>query len=291
MKCPNCGNELSNNAIFCNNCGREVPARSKNADKIFCSNCGAELKSGTEFCGNCATPVSISQPVIEDKPKKNNNAILIIIIFVVLITVFAAIITAYTLYLTNNKSISDDMNNSQEPVSSTPIPQSTPSPTAEPDGDASKNEDISRRNMISNRVDLYNSALTYKRMPEIHNTVLVDDNTFEALKNVINEFDVQCADYMNEIIDEAPRYLKPGTTAYNQQVEYKQKHPTLNQTYQTIDVINARQGGGYYYVWVTEIMNVNENGEDKATTDHWVYKIEKDNGNWYICDYTSDPAF
>ena len=108
---------------------------------------------------------------------------------------------------------------------------------------------------------------------------------------MIEEFDKQCADYMNEITDEVPPLLKVGTTAYNQQVEYKQKHPTLNQSYQKIDVINARQGGGYYYVWVTEVMNVNENGASKITTDHWVYKIENDNGSWYICDYTSDPAF
>ena len=128
-------------------------------------------------------------------------------------------------------------------------------------------------------------------MPDIHNTVLTDDKTFNTLKFVIEEFDKQCADYMNEITDEAPPLLKPGTTAYNQQVEYKQKHPTLNQSYQKVDVINARQGGGYYYVWVTEVMNVNENGAAKVTTDHWVYKIKNDNGSLYICDYTSDPAF
>ena len=38
-------------------------------------------------------------------------------------------------------------------------------------------------------------------------------------------------------------------------------------------------------------MNINENGVAKVTTDHWVYKLENDNGNWYICDYTVDPAF
>lgn len=128
-------------------------------------------------------------------------------------------------------------------------------------------------------------------MPGIHNTVLVGDNTFEVLKNVIMEFNTQCADYMNEITNAVPPYLKVGTTAYNQQVEHKQKHPNLNQSYQAIDVLNARQGGGYYYVWVTEILNVVENGTSKTAANHWVYKIENDNGQWYICDYTADPAF
>ena len=100
-------------------------------------------------------------------------------------------------------------------------------------------------------------------MPDIHNTVLTDDKTFNSLKAVIEEFDRQCTDYMNEITDEAPPLLKKGTNAYNQKIEYKKKHPTLNQSYQKVDVINARQGGVYYYVWVTEVMNINENGAAK----------------------------
>lgn len=57
MKCSNCGNELSNNDVFCNNCGQEVLPQSKNTDKTFCANCGAELESGMDFCGECGAPV------------------------------------------------------------------------------------------------------------------------------------------------------------------------------------------------------------------------------------------
>ena len=74
--------------------------------------------------------------------------------------------------------------------------------------------------------------------------------SFYELESVIEVFDSQCESYINGISDYPPSYLKAGTTAYEQQVSYKKNHPNLMQTYQQINVINARQGSGYYYVWV-----------------------------------------
>lgn len=60
MKCSNCGNELSSNAMFCDNCGQKVELQSDEAQKCYCGNCGAEIEIGSEFCGNCGTPVGTS---------------------------------------------------------------------------------------------------------------------------------------------------------------------------------------------------------------------------------------
>lgn len=61
MKCLNCGNEVSSNAVFCDNCGRPIevpPGAAPETDKqetpkSYCGSCGAELETGAEFCGNC----------------------------------------------------------------------------------------------------------------------------------------------------------------------------------------------------------------------------------------------
>lgn len=300
MRCSNCGNELPNNAQFCDNCGQKVQ-NINSSDKSFCGNCGAELKNGVQFCGECGFAVSDGKTAGAEmnKPlkKKKRTGVVIVVCIVICIAAASAAI-GYMIYSseddTDTVSINSSVTAKPENKEQT-FPSASPSNTATPEATLPSNTEVpvssTGGTAISSRTDLYNSALTYKRMPDIHNTVLTNDETFNALKAVIEEFDKQCADYMNEITDEVPPLLKVGTTAYNQQVEYKQKHPTLNQSYQKIDVINARQGGGYYYVWVTEVMNVNENGASKITTDHWVYKIENDNGSWYICDYTSDPAF
>lgn len=63
------------------------------------------------------------------------------------------------------------------------------------------------------------------------------------------------------------------------------------QEYLQIDVLDAREGGGYYYVWVSEKMRNTENGRTEVDDCHWVYKLARYNGAWYIYDYTSDPLF
>ena len=299
MKCHNCGNQLPNNALFCDNCGQKVESINKTED-LFCGNCGAKLETGMEFCGECGAPVNAAHrtKIVDDEPKKRNKGMLLIISLIAIIAILVTVIIVYMVHPTYNSSIVNATEEPQILTTPTPVPQSTSTPLpqntsipAKQKNNETEYDDMANRYVDSHRVDLYNSSLTYKRMPEIHNTVLVDDNTFSVLKNIIDEFEVQCADYMNEVTNEIPSHLKPGSTAFNQQTEYKQKHPTLNQSYQTVDVINARQGGGYYYVWVTEVLDVTENGTSRTNTDHWVYKIENNNGHWYICDYTYDPAF
>lgn len=339
MKCSNCGNEMTNNELFCDNCGQKAEIHTQINQKRYCGNCGAEVEESTDFCGNCGYPfqgamqtdgkssefcgncgaeiengmqfcgecgVAIgnihSNENVSGKhvEKKRRTGIVIAVISVVCIAAAAGGV-GYMIYPRENyAAINDDISvnapstaereNKAQALTS-PSPLSTTKPGNASASDTESHVSNADGAMISNRTDLYDSTLTYKRMSDIHNTVLADDKTFIDLKSVIEEFDKQCEDYMNEITDEVPSLLKPGTTAYNQQVEYKKKHPTLNQSYQNVDVINARQGGGYYYVWVTEVMNVNENGTAKVATDHWVYRIENDNGSWYICDYTADPAF
>ena len=47
--CVNCGNALSQGAIFCSNCGYRV----NNAVAAFCTGCGAKLPDGALFCTTC----------------------------------------------------------------------------------------------------------------------------------------------------------------------------------------------------------------------------------------------
>ena len=116
-----------------------------------------------------------------------------------------------------------------------------------------------------------------------------DDYTFNQLDAVIRDFDEQCEDYVNGVRTAPPSYLTDN--AYTQQVAYKQKHPGMKQYYLSIDVMNARQANGFYYVWVTEELEVHRDGKTSITTDHWVYKLKNTNGDWYICDYTTDPIY
>lgn len=55
MKCHNCGNEVSANNAFCDNCGQPVAHDRK--ERIFCGNCGAEVDEDADFCGECGNPI------------------------------------------------------------------------------------------------------------------------------------------------------------------------------------------------------------------------------------------
>lgn len=50
MYCPNCGQSLSEDAMFCNSCGSKLTTASKT-----CIKCGASLNEGDVFCGECGT--------------------------------------------------------------------------------------------------------------------------------------------------------------------------------------------------------------------------------------------
>lgn len=295
MKCKNCGSELPNYAMFCENCGCRV---TNNADNTaygapqngrICRSCGAPLEPDEEFCAECgarfAPNIGVQTSAPAPRSGGNSNTLKITaIILGAICLVLAAIIVGYFIYPSSTDNAAKAPASTAAPaVTETPAATEDPVPT--PDN-RSRAPEPEHRNGVA-RADLYSPGLTYKRMSEIHNTVPADDITFDEMKRIIEGFNRQCSDYMNDITSSPPSYLKYGSTAYRQQVEYKQNHPTQNQSYQRVDIINARVGGGCCYVWVTEVMDVSENGAHKTSTDHWVYKIE----DGLISDYTADPAF
>lgn len=93
--CSKCGNELSEDAVFCQKCG--TPVEQKN----LCSKCGAELYKGAAFCRSCGASVDVnsSSPIggnsgaaaVVDANKK-----LFIIIGAVCILVLCVVISVFS---------------------------------------------------------------------------------------------------------------------------------------------------------------------------------------------------
>lgn len=208
-----------------------------------------------------------------EKQTKKLQIALIVTLSILPIAVIVLIIVLFTSGVIGSNKSSGDMS-VQTPAPtvtvSAPTPVSTPTP-------------------LPPRPDRYSSACVYKRMDSIHNSALVDDETYLKLKEVILDFDKLCVEYMNNGNPEALKYLPSGTTAYSQQTEYKAKHPTIYEILNAVDVINARYDGTSYYVWVMENMTVIENGEKRTDVDYWVYKLQKNNSGYVILDYTHDP--
>lgn len=55
LKCPNCGKTLSQNAIFCGECGAPAQVEKIVDEYKFCTQCGAKLPNNARFCNNCGT--------------------------------------------------------------------------------------------------------------------------------------------------------------------------------------------------------------------------------------------
>ena len=56
-KCPNCGTEIADNAMFCTECGKHIPRGN------VCSYCGASVNNGDDFCQNCGKNLAGSSSV------------------------------------------------------------------------------------------------------------------------------------------------------------------------------------------------------------------------------------
>ncbi len=177
----------------------------------------------------------------------------------------------------SNSTVSDDTNSDISVSSSIDIP------AAENMGGSST------ESLSSQTEDLYRSDLVYKRMDDIHNSKLTDDVVYNEITNVIKDFNEKCESYMNNGTEDIFQYLVPGSTAYNQQTDYKKKHPNLTQYYNSVNVRTTRASSTYYYAWVKEDLTQTENNVTKTVEDNWVYKLYKVGDRWYINDYTKDP--
>lgn len=101
MKCEKCGKEISDNSVFCNNCGSKLDERQKK----FCGNCGIELHSNAEFCGNCGFPTKSDNSIVgkihsnNDTPlKKKRSASIIIVALLLIIALIATNLIGYVIY-------------------------------------------------------------------------------------------------------------------------------------------------------------------------------------------------
>lgn len=176
-----------------------------------------------------------------------------------------------------------DQEQNNDRTAATAAPSNTAQPTPE-------QKTASTETPVRQPDDLYRSDLTYKRMEyDIHNSIMTNYSTYEEISKVIEDFNNKCESYMNTGSTEIMQYLRSGTTAYNQQTQYKKNHPNLTQYYESTYVRTTRASENYYYAWVREQMQQTENGTTKTVENNWVYKLSKDGDRWYIEDYTADP--
>ena len=244
-----------------------------------CPYCGTVQQADMMFCGKCGKPMN------GNKKNQSGKYIAVIVVLVLVLLGFCSFFAAYMFYTNNVANKDDNMG-----IAATNAPGSNTSPTPAPIQTLAPNTAQSAVQHNTVRESLYSPSAEYKRMADIHNSVQCSDDIFSELTYVICDFDRCCEAYMNFGDAEVFKYLRSGTTAYKQQTNYKNKHPYLTQTYIDIRVKDAREYGGYYYVWVTEVLDVIENGKQTQNIDHWVYKMFYSGGGWLIEDYTKDPV-
>lgn len=104
--CSKCGNELGEGAVFCQKCGTPVEAEEQVAsNKKFCANCGAEMDEDAVFCRSCGTAV-------EKKKTMSKGKKTAIIITTAVMVVFAAVFTVvYNVINTPDKRIMKALDN------------------------------------------------------------------------------------------------------------------------------------------------------------------------------------
>ena len=73
--CSNCGNQVAEGAIFCDQCGAKIetqetappaPAPSPTGGSVICPACGAGNVPGEAFCDYCGSPLEAPVPAVEE---------------------------------------------------------------------------------------------------------------------------------------------------------------------------------------------------------------------------------
>lgn len=85
IKCPSCGEEISDKATRCIHCGWEL----SESKKVLCPECGTEIPEGAEACPKCGCPVEKekAQKVEVTRVKVSKKAVISIVVAVVVVIV------------------------------------------------------------------------------------------------------------------------------------------------------------------------------------------------------------
>lgn len=76
--CPNCGNQVGEGAVFCDQCGTRLqqpeavvpePAAAPAGGSVICPACGAGNVPGEAFCDYCGSPMEPPVPTVEEVPE------------------------------------------------------------------------------------------------------------------------------------------------------------------------------------------------------------------------------
>lgn len=63
--CESCGEQVDDDALFCNNCGAKMPVKLM-PGMVLCNHCNKAVREGVRFCTNCGHPM-IKEAVIEQR--------------------------------------------------------------------------------------------------------------------------------------------------------------------------------------------------------------------------------
>lgn len=70
--CPACGAEVTNESMFCPNCGNRIRTEQPKPQGSVCPNCGAPLTPGSKFCTSCGVAVEVEAAKPQDDTTQDN---------------------------------------------------------------------------------------------------------------------------------------------------------------------------------------------------------------------------
>lgn len=76
IKCPNCGEMISDKAKSCVHCGAEIPKAEEVIPEKKCPECGAVVNDEDTVCGNCGCPLDGDDFKAANNPLKSTNQFL-----------------------------------------------------------------------------------------------------------------------------------------------------------------------------------------------------------------------
>lgn len=96
MRCPNCGNQIEDDSLFCPFCGKktEAPAMNQNSGGSFCPFCGTYNEEDSLFCAGCGRDLlDLDSPYesYDEVPGSKNNTVRNIIIVIIAVLALAAV--------------------------------------------------------------------------------------------------------------------------------------------------------------------------------------------------------
>lgn len=277
MYCPNCGNKILENELFCSECGEKIKNQTTISQSFFCGNCGLELDNNSEFCGNCGTKqnkdnssTDISVNITQQPTKTKKKFLFVTVIGILVILIIIGVSVFYYFSITKEDVATTQTHQVQEKVIGNKKDE------IRVKNDSSLNDDDSAEEISDSFVDDDSLLSVTSKMPvsDVEEKVVDIKSLYNQTQSSLSSYNKTTSNGITEYLDDNGKLVRVDFPA-NAVNEYTRYYYLHNGKLYFAFIFNGTQENRLYFYenqlfrWIDEYKTTYDNALENTDFISW----------------------